>query len=173
MANKLPQLVFAGFALVALAVYAVEQQSGPRTAIHSFDFGASGENQDIEVLNYQYGDSKMPETRPPDYPLQQGHIGQAAGISGEMPVADYLYVKWRVLSTGKEYEDRVDLRSRLPWNMKDKIVHFDIKGAQLYVYLIEGNAPKDFHAEKEPNCPSSLYKDFKCTVLYPQLWTNF
>jgi len=173
MANKLPQLVFAGFALVALAVYAVEQQSGPRTAFHSFGFGSFGDDEGIEVLNYQYGDSKLTGTRPLDYPLQQGHIEQGSGVGGEMPVADYLYVKWRVLSTGKEYEDRVDLKSRLPWSMKDKIVHFNIKGAQLYVYLIEGNDAAHLHAHGGPDCPLPIYKHYKCTELYPQHWTNF
>jgi hypothetical protein len=143
--------------------------TGPRMAHHEFSFGAIGENEGIEVLNYRYGDSKMPGTYETPYWLSKGHIGQGGGIHGTFPVGDSLYVKWRVKSTGKIYEETVDLKSRLPSDMNDKTVHFLINGSQLFVYLIskEGAAPG------APDCKASAYKDYKCTELYPEHWANF
>ena len=53
-----------------------------------------------------------------------------------MPVATFLYVKWRIKETGGIVENRVDLRDRLPPNMFDHRVTFAIDGTQLYVYLV-------------------------------------
>ncbi|SRR5579884_2525285 len=171
--KHLARLILVTILLGGLAAYAVELKSKPKLVDHAFEFGDYGENKGIEILNYQYGDSGMPFTRPSDRWLKEGHIQQSAGIGGGMPVAEFLYVKWRVLATGKVYEDRVDLRKRLPTNMQDKIVHFEVKGPQLYVYLIEGNDSAHLHARGAPDCQNRSYKDFKCTTLYPQHWTNF
>jgi hypothetical protein len=163
--------LFAALLLVALSVYAVEQNSGPKRAFYSFDFGVPWEGEGIEVLNYKYGNSKIIG---PDWEVaKNGHIAQGTSVSGRMRVEDSLYVKWRVLSTGKVYEDSVDLKSRLPWHMDHKIIHFSIKGPQLDVYVVEGDDSTQLHAAKAPDCPIKLYKDFKCTRIYPDHWTNF
>lgn len=53
-----------------------------------------------------------------------------------MPVGDSLYVKWRLEPDGKTYEDVVDLKSRLPRNIREHKIYFIVKGNQLFVYLI-------------------------------------
>jgi len=55
-----------------------------------------------------------------------------------MPPADFLYVKWRDKTTDQVYEDRVDLRKRLPPfdEMYGQKVYFLVEDNQLYVYLI-------------------------------------
>ena len=53
-----------------------------------------------------------------------------------MPVGEFLYVKWRLKSTGDVVDQRVDLRPLLPRDMKDHGLTFVIDGRQLYVYLI-------------------------------------
>jgi hypothetical protein len=162
-----PLLIAAGLMLYALHACAV----GP--VFHSFSFGSYGENPGIEVLDYQYGTSKMPGVAANKERVAMGHIGQGGGTSGAMQVGDFLYVKWRINSTGKVYEDKVDLKSRLPSDMYLKIIHFAIKGPQLYVYLIEGDDSAHLHAKGAPDCPAVEYKDLKCTTLYPEHWTNF
>src|ERR1700677_1937825 len=109
--SNIKRLIVAGVVvLLALTVYATEQKSGPRMANHEFNFGAPFEGEGIEVLNYQYGSSKFPATRPADWELASGHIGQGGNVAGKMPVGDSLYVKWRVKSTGKQYKDTVDIK---------------------------------------------------------------
>ncbi len=171
--KHLARLILVTILLGGLAAYAVEMKSKPKLVDHAFEFGEYGENEGIEVLDYQYGDSKMVGTFIDNDDRRNGRIGQGTGVHGGMPVGDFLYVKWKVLSTGKVYEDKVDLRKRLPTNMQDKIVHFEVKGPQLYVYLIEGNNSAHLHAPGAPDCQNRSYKVFKCTTLYPQHWTNF
>lgn len=141
----------------------------PRNVFHSFSFGGYGDNQGIEILNYRYGESKLTATRPPDWSLATGHIGQGANIGGAFPVGDSLYVKWRIDATGAVYDDTVDLRNRLPHDMTDQRIHFVIKGPQLYVYLIS----EQLHAAGAPDCPVTVYRIFKCTSVYPERKANF
>lgn len=115
--------------------------SSQKAANHSFSFDTRGAVPAVEVLNYRYGDSDMTGTRPPKWALEEGRIGQQAGVYGRMRPADTLYVKWRIKSTGQVFEDSVDLRHRLPNDMTDKIVYFDIKGPQLFVYVV---SPEDY-----------------------------
>lgn len=132
-------LLFIAFALAACAV-------GPRVVDHSFGFDTRDTIPRVEVLDYRYGDSKLPV--PPDWAIKEGRPFYFENVTGPMLVGDRLYVKWRIKDTGQVYEETVDLRHRLPTDIKDHRVYFDIKGSQLYVYLI---SPEKLN----PNpCPS-------------------
>lgn len=169
----LPLIRF-GAALVALfvALYALYACAAElRIVHHDFSFGDINgrENQDIKILNYRYGDDKTAPTRPSEDQLTTGHIPQRMSMGTFAPPADSLYVKWRVQSTGKIYQDTVKLKKLLPSDMNNKEIHFTIQGPQLSVYVIDtekGHLPgKD--------CPVILYKDCKCSRIYPDHWTNF
>jgi len=110
--------------------------TGPRLVNHSFEFNAVWDSPEAEVLDYRYGESRFPGARPPEWALQSGQVAQGTGTSGHMLVGDSLYVKWRIKSTGEVFQDTVDLRSRLPADIKGQKIRFLIKGAQLHVYLI-------------------------------------
>lgn len=165
-----------GLVLLGLAACTTE----PRLPDHAFEFDAVHDSPDIEVLNYQYGNSKLPGVRPPEWALKkEGYVAGGTGIHGPMPRGDFLYVKWRIKSTGKVLEDTVDFRSRLPADITDHRIHFVIRGSQLYVYLI---TPEKL----TPNpCPSleerrrlaqieppedrvfRMYCSFKILTIYP------
>lgn len=76
---------------------------------------------------------------------------------------DSLYVKWRVKSSGRVYEDTVDLRNRLPRDIKDHRIYFVIKGEQLYVYLI---SPQRRPSDVPPNGPG-MYRHRIVKTIYP------
>lgn len=137
--------VVVGLVLLGLAACTTE----PRLTDHAFGFDAVHDSPDIEVLNYQYGNSKLPGVRPPEWALKkEGYVAGGTGIHGPMPRGDFLYVKWRIKGTGEVFEDTVDFRSRLPANITDHSIYFIVKGHQLYVYLI---SPEKLN----PNpCPS-------------------
>jgi hypothetical protein len=160
--------------LVAIMLlYAVHACAITERDFH-FEFGMLDPNKDVEILNWRYGDSKLPYTHASKVYLGTGHIPQADNTGGPFPPGDVLYVKWRVLSTGKVHEDTADLHNSLPWNMNGKIIHFAVKGPQLYVYLIQGiDSKEQLHAPGAPDCPTKLYKDFKCSRIYPDHWQNF
>jgi hypothetical protein len=84
-----------------------------------------------------------------------------------MPVGEFLYVKWRIKATGEIFEDRVDLRERLPKNMTNHTLTFSIDEKQLHVFVATPfpRNPKD---EKHivPNYPKvNFYKPTHLTWL--------
>lgn len=124
--------------LIALAVTALSAcASGPHLVDHSFEFDARRDSPDVEILDYRYGTSNHPGAR--GCPKQYSHcdkIPHSAGITGEMLLGDDLFVKWRIKLTGEVYEDTVDLRGRLPADMKNQRIRFIVSGPQLFIYLI-------------------------------------
>jgi len=81
-----------------------------------------------------------------------------------MPVGDFLFVKWRIKSTGEVVEDRVDLRQRLPKDMTDHGLTFVIEGNQLYVYVI---TPKVRNSDLPPNKKTSSSRYRETFEIYP------
>jgi hypothetical protein len=169
--RALARLIIAGVVLFVMAAYEAAF-AGPKAVFHSFGYGGYRENEGIEILDYQYGNSKVPVTRAEKGSLP-GHIAQGNGVAGELPVGEALYVKWRVTATGKEYQDTVVLKGRLPSDMERKIVHFAVMDTQLSVFVIDGNSSKELHDKKAPDCPLLTYGMFRCSRIYPDHWKNF
>ena len=109
---------------------------GGEMVSHSFSFDAINDSPDAEVLDYQYGGGGMFGTYADKAFVQRGKVFPSWGTAGVMPRGEFLYVKWRLKASGQVYEEKVDLTTRLPADIKDCGIHFVIKGAQLYVYLI-------------------------------------
>ena len=120
---------------------------GQKMVYHSFGFD-SAESVDVDILDWQYG------ARNAEYDgLQQSglrarasqvNVGKpfnSGGATGGMPVGDFLYVKWRIKTSGEIHEDRVDLTKLLPRDMTYHGIHFIVKNTQLYIYLIPPAPP--------------------------------
>lgn len=181
--------LFFAIALVACA-------SGPKQVFHSFQFDGrydgrpnaegkyEGWNKEIDLLEYNYGgQSRMlrDKLNNPDFPGIHKNMtalpSQLSGVSGPMPVGEFLYVKWRIKATGEIFEDRVDLRERLPKNMTNHTLTFVPDGQQLHVY-IETPFPRKLTrtdssrpwvvAEKPTHLPSSS-KRYWVYEIYPVL----
>jgi hypothetical protein len=140
----------------------VMQTAGAQVVDHAFSFDTRYDNQDGVVLDYRYGESKLP-VRAPEDSVREGKPLTATNVNGPMLRGDFLYVKWRNKTSGLVYEDKVDLRQRLPSDITDYRIHFEVKGAQLYVYLV---SPKTRPADVPPNGPS-MYKRRIVTTIYP------
>jgi hypothetical protein len=118
--------------------------TGGRMYMQSFHFDTFGDSTDgkhpeAEILDYQYGDTKSAGTYADRDFKESASIGRkrlAGGMSGFLPRPEFLYLKWRMIESGEVYEDRVDLRDRLPHDMTDMTVHLVVRGPQLYVFLI-------------------------------------
>ena len=139
-----------------------------RVVDHAFSFDANRESYDIEVLDYRYGTSKLPGTRPDEGFAKEGKVAQRANTIGPMVRGDFLFVKWRLRETGEILEDTVDLRNRLPSNIRDHRIHFIVRGRQLYVYLIS----PEKRPENELPGPLRMYLDLKVVTLYPDTRTK-
>lgn len=156
--SRLLFVVFLGSTLVSCAGI------GAEVVRHSFAFDLRDDAQNAAVLDYRYGDSKG-LVSPPRERVKEGREFYATGTSGPMLRGDYLYVKWRDKATGNIYEDRVDLRHRLPRDITGHRVYFMIQGDQLYVYLIPPSdqlRPKD-----EPPVGPSKYQHLRTVRIYP------
>lgn len=103
---------------------------------HEFSFNLLKDSPYTDVLDYRYGGNGSCEVCANPRRVFQGELFHQTGVGTWMSKGEYLYVKWRDNRTGDVYEDRVDLRSRLPKKMDQKTVYFVPKGAVLYVYVI-------------------------------------
>lgn len=160
--------------LCAAAFFAISLTacaSNPATAnctdnervIQSFSF-AMRESPDIEILDSFYGIPNCPVTYSSEADKYNGKPMQGTSINGPMRRAHKLYVKWRIKSTGQEFEDTVDLRNRLPKDMTKHEVHFTIKESQLYVYLI---TPEPRPPDMPVNDGPEEYSWRKTITIYP------
>ena len=137
--------------------------SNTRVIEHAFSFDMRGDGQDAEVLDYRYGESSVPIVSNSDSLRAQGISPQSANVMGPIQRGDFLYVKWREKSTGSIYEDTVDLRQRLPADIKDHRIHFMIRGPQLYVFLI---SPQRRPTGTKPTGPE-VYSRYSTVLIYP------
>jgi hypothetical protein len=128
---------------------------------HAFSFNAS-DAPGVEILDYRYGDSRQPGARAdPEVVDSVGRVRQSLNIIGEMRRPDTLYVRWRDLTTGKAYEDTVDLARLLPRDIAKHRIHFTARGSQLFVYLITQNK----RAPSDPPAGPRMYDDLKVITL--------
>ena len=108
------QLIYFSSLACLLAACAV---GGPRV-YHlelSFDFFIT--NRDMEVLDYQFGDSgqlgsQMADfigSQMADFRKQSGKGVGRLGAGIYIPKPEFVYVKWRNKETGKIYEDRASI----------------------------------------------------------------
>jgi len=149
-------IVLAGVMLDAEAAYKAR-----RVVPHSTGYELMNAHE-TELLDCKYGEA---------------NIGLGPGKcfngGGRMPLPDFLYIKWRDRTTGTVYEERVDLKRRLPppRKMHESTIYWLIEDNQLYVYLIPDGGdqftPRNLRpADKPPNGPAK-YDDLDVKTLYP------
>ncbi|HEY9097073.1 MAG TPA: hypothetical protein VIN35_15105 [Hydrogenophaga sp.] len=136
--------VVLGMALAACA-------TGPKLVNHSFSFSGlnDGWMNSVALLAYAYGDQYYRVRNDIDKPRSGVFAGKdrlppGDGVSGPMPVGDFLYVKWRFLETGEILESKVDLKGRLPADMTDHELTFVIDGRQLHVFVVTPERKKTY-----------------------------
>lgn len=168
------RLLLQVIAIAALASSLVACAVGPRQVWQKFTYDAINDGWDvaIDLLAYAYGDSdrmlKESVEEPRGSPYKDGKsLPPRTGINGPMPVGEFLYVRWRVKATGQVYEERVDLRERLPADMKDHGLTFVIDGPRLYVYVITPR-PKPYY-EAPPLNRSWHSKSYVTYEIFPTL----
>jgi len=153
------------WASIAAIILALQGCMGETLYMHSLDFDMGYDSPDVLVLDYQYGTSmRVCDEMGRSFTDEGSTIGQHY-IHGPIPRGEFLYVKWRLRSTGEAYRDRVDLSDRLPKDMTDYTLSFFMKGPQLYVYLIapRNNRRPDFW----PEGPIHKYSHIKQYEIYP------
>lgn len=141
--------------------------TGPKLVDHSFSINGwyDGWAKEADLLEYRYGDQyNMLQKK------NEEGLGYSVGVSAAMPVAEFLYVRWRLKATGEVIEDRVDLRQRLPKDMVRQELTFVIDGRQLYVYIVT-QTPITQILPKPP-LRTSLSRHRLAYEIYPTLTTH-
>jgi len=140
--------------------------TGPKLVNHSFSFNGKAYGDKwaatVDLLEYSYGDQYR-MVRDKVEPPREG-LGPQAGVSGAMPVGEFLDVKWRIKATDEVLEDRVDLRPLLPSDMTEHGLTFVIDGRQLYVYLV---TPTPKHKNDPPILKTTESKYYFTYEIYP------
>ena len=131
------QWLMACFLGVVMSTQSACGSDQPRFAFHGLMYDPAVDMPQVELLDCLYGDGLGVHTRQ-EVDAGKARRGECVKGGGTMPIGDFLYVKWRDRATDKVYEERVDLRKRLPSpeEMHDTTVYFLIDDNQLYVYLI-------------------------------------
>jgi hypothetical protein len=142
-----------------------------RFAFHGLSYNQAVDMPQVEILDCLYGDGLGAHTQQ-EVDAGKARRGECGNMSGDMPIGDFLYVKWRDKATGKEYEDKVDLRKRLPSpkEMYGTKVSFLIDENQLYVYLIphsEWDSKLNYLPLGKPANGPDKYKHLDVKTLYP------
>lgn len=136
---------------LSLLVVVTACASGPKVVAHAFSFNGLHDKwaDKVDLLAYAYGDRYHMVREDLENPSSSLYAGKTSlppstGVNGPMPVGEFLRVKWRLKSTGKIFEERVDLRDRMPKDMADHELTFVIDGGQLYVFVVTPRRKKSF-----------------------------
>ena len=116
--------------------------SGPSLVDHAFGFDARVDSPEALILDFRYGTSGLPGTSAETGIRQFGRSPQVTGINGPQPLGDTLHVKWQDKTSGQIYEDTVNLKPLLPFNMERKHIYFVVQGTLLHVFLMEESVPR-------------------------------
>ncbi len=123
---------------------------------HGFEFDVRKDSPGIDILDYEYS------TRKPSKEAYLGiggsSIAQWNGIYGGFPVGDFIYMKWRIRSTGEIFEDRVNLRGRLPSDMTDQQIYCVIDAEILYIFIISSETRKKISKDELDKYEKISYK---------------
>lgn len=158
------RLALLGAVIVGTA-YAASACSGSGDYVdHGFEFNAISDSPGIQIIDFKYGDGTAHGTQNPPQLVKEGRSLQRMAVYGHMPRPDSLYVRWRIASEGRTYEDTVDLRNRLPRDLAGSKVYFMIRGAQLEVYFIS----KEPRRPGDPVVGPSMFHHRKVVRLYPE-----
>lgn len=143
----------------------------PQFAFHSLSYNQAVDMPQVELLDCLYGEGLGGHTQQ-EVDAGKARRGECGNMTGDMPIGEFLYVKWRDKGTGKVYEDRVDLRKRLPTpkDMYGTDIYFLIDENQLYVYLIprrEWDTRLNYRPEGNPANGPEGYQHLDVKTLYP------
>ena len=142
-------------------------QANAQVIDHAFAFDSAKDGQNVDVLDYQYGNSKNVGTRAPRWAVEEGRAIGFENSQGPMLKGEFLFVKWRDKSTGNLFEVKVaDLSERLPEDIENHTVYFTIHANQLFVYLISpAGVERTADSANEPR----MYLSRKIKQIYPDV----
>jgi hypothetical protein len=163
--NTRPNLYLRLLGIFALAFWMTACASASNLPWQQFTYDAINDGwfEKVDLLEYSYGDKDRMLMRSlsdkPNYAVRDGQsLPSRNNINGPAPVGDFLFVKWRDRATQRVYEQRVDLRDRLPKNMNNHGLTFLIEANILYVYYFDLDKPKKKEVKTDRSWRSAFWE---------------
>jgi hypothetical protein len=137
--------------------------TGPKPVWHSFvaDGWKDDWGKQIQLLEYRYENGQASMGRKAGQGLD---FGSTISMNGDMPVADSLYLKWRVKKSDVVHEKKIALRHLLPHDMFNHKITFVIEENRVYVYLV---TPKGKGMKEPPLLKTYLSMFYVTYEIYP------
>ncbi len=140
--------------LTACAGISVSSSGITRWAYYTMEFHR-WDRPTTTVIDYQYSANGKVFVQWDRALLAAGRYSGGGGRTGWYPIPDKLYVKWKLDATNEVFEETVDLRSRLPFQMEEKQLYFLVWDKELHVYFSTGPyRPVNNHCK-----PLAYYKE--------------
>ncbi len=157
--------MFLRWLIAVLAVVALAGCANTHELVsHGFSYSFIQDSPEAELLDYRYGNSNYGQSAR----ASMARVSQGGGVFGEIRRGDDLYVKWQLKATGEIFEETVDLKSRLPADIKGSQIYFMVRGPQLYIYLITSQK----RAKDEPPNGPTKTQYLKTLTIYPDTSKN-
>lgn len=135
----------------------------PPYVIHGFAFHTVVEGQNALVLDYRYGKRGATGVGSVQNHPRPGHPISQHGQFGPMVRGEELYVKWEDRPSSQVYEQRVDLRGKLPVDLHHCEVTFQVLGDKIFVFVV---TPQKRNPLEPPVGPPSV-RHLKVIQVYP------
>jgi hypothetical protein len=104
---------------------------------HSFEFDAVFEMNDIEIVDFRYGNGPAFPIRTRCMPVSEREDKCLQGTSANLltEIGETLWVKWKIKSSGLVFEDTIEIKKLLPKSINGMTIFFIIRDKQLSLYL--------------------------------------
>lgn len=137
----------------------------PEYILHTFESSDRSESPNIEVLDYQYGNSRPAASEYESVGvLQKDRRNGVGNRTGVIKRGEFFYIKWKNIISNVVFERRIDLKEKLPIDIYDHTISYSIRDDKLTIYLV---TLKDKPANVMQNVPNR-YANKVVLILYSE-----
>jgi hypothetical protein len=138
---------------------------GPKKALHGFSYDAVFEMENVEIVDLRYGSGPSFPPRTRCVPVREDGAKCIQRMAATLlpEVAETLWVKWKLKSSGEVFEDTISLTKWHPYISDGMNIFFVIREKQLSLYL-DTRQPRPAGWPRYPNVRQDYFKVYQ---LYP------
>ena len=159
---KKSKIFFNSLFILGLILFAAYELVHMKTRSCGFYFNMGYDDQHAAILDYRLDGWNGQIYAPSRKSVESGEKFYVDGLGVQYERPTSLYVKWQDELTGAIYQDTVNLRWILPYELADTDIYFLVKGSQLSVYLVY-----IYEEDSNNKIGADMYRGFKNIQLYP------
>lgn len=159
---KKSKIFFNSLFILGLILFAAHELVHMQRRSCGFHFDMNYDDQHASILDYRLDGWNAQIDAPSRKSVANREKSYAGGLGFQYDRPTSLYVKWQDELTGAIYQDIVDLRWSLPYDLAGTDIYFLVKGSQLSVYLVY-----IYEEDSNNKIGAHMYRGFKNIKLYP------